>query len=198
MTFTNYIETQTTDYKRKWLNSIISDVRQKIKSHLEGNMDRELLDELKLKQKTIMNESATIKRFMSGILNEDIIADALYEPNTRNIPKDKFVIDYLKDKGVNLKVEKPTNKASTFGLHQSLKNIKYKEHKIELAVWGSSSNDAAIGNKFNNIKKKIYKTPTILVVEGPKVKQRHLDSLKRKNNLKVMNIEQIIEWSKIN
>jgi len=198
MTFTNYIETQTTDYKRKWLNSIISDVRQKIKSHLEGNMDRELLDELKLKQKTIMNESATIKRFMSGILNEDIIADALYEPSTRNIPKDKFVIDYLKDKGVNLKVEKPTSKASTFGLHQSLKNIEYKGHKIELAVWGSSSNDASIGNRFNNIKKKIYKTPTILIVEGPKVKQRHLDSLKRKNNLKVMNIEQIIEWSKIN
>ena len=194
MTFTHYIESETTKYKREWLNSIIYDVRQRIKSHLEGDMDRELYDELKLKQKTIMNKSATIKRFMSGILNEDIIADALYEPSTRNIPKDKFVIDYLKDKGVNLKVEKSTSKASTFGLHQSLKNIEYKGHKVELAVWGSSGNDAAIGNRFKNIKKKIYKTPTILIVEGPKVKQRHLDSLKRKNNLTVMNIEQVIGW----
>ena len=194
MTFTDYIESETTKYKREWLNSIIFDIRQRIKSHLEGNMDRELYDELKLKQKTIMNKSATIKRFMSGILNEDIIADALYEPSTRNIPKDKFVIDYLKDKGVNLKVKKSTSKASTFGLHQSLKNIEYKGHKVELAVWGSSGNDAAIGNRFKNIKKKIYKTPTILIVEGPKVKQRHLDSLKRKNNLTVMNIEQVIGW----
>tara|TARA_B110000977_G_C10903849_1_gene426452 strand:+ start:181 stop:765 length:585 start_codon:yes stop_codon:yes gene_type:complete len=194
MTFTHYIESETTKYKREWLNSIISDVRQRIKSHLEGDMDRELYDELKLKQKTIMNKSATIKRFMSGILNEDIIADALYEPSTRNIPKDKFVIDYLKDKGVNLKVEKSTSKASTFGLHQSLKNIEYKGHKVELAVWGNSGNDAAIGNRFKNIKKKIYKTPTVLIVEGPKVKQRHLDSLKRKNNLTVMNIEQVIGW----
>ena len=64
MTFTHYIESETTKYKREWLNSIISDVRQRIKSHLEGDMDRELYDELKLKQKTIMNKSATIKRFI--------------------------------------------------------------------------------------------------------------------------------------
>ena len=195
MTFTNYIETKTTKYKREWLNSIIFNKRQKIKSHLEGNMDRELLDELTLKQETIMNDSDTIERFMNGILKIDVLAQALYEPSTRNIPKDKFVIDYLKDKGVNLKVEKPTSKASTFGLHQSLKNIEYKGHKVELAVWGNSGNDAAVGNRFKNIKKKIYKTPTVLIVEGPKVKQNHLDPLKRKNNLIVMNIEEFIKWS---
>ena len=198
MTFTNYIETETTTYKKEWLNSIISDIRQRIKSHLGGNMNRELLDELTQKQKTIMNDSDTIERFMNGILKIDVLAQALYEPNTRNVPKDKFVIDYLKDKGVNLKVEKSTNKASTFGMNQSPKNIEYKGHKVELAVWSSSGNDAAIGNRFKNINKKLYKTPTVLVVEGLRVKQRHLDMLKRKKNLKVMNIEQVIEWSKTN
>ena len=40
MTFTDYIESETTKYKREWLNSIIFDIRQRIKSHLEGNMDK--------------------------------------------------------------------------------------------------------------------------------------------------------------
>tara|TARA_R110000796_G_scaffold35169_1_gene90633 strand:+ start:152 stop:748 length:597 start_codon:yes stop_codon:yes gene_type:complete len=198
MTFTDYIESETTKYKREWLNSIIFDIRQRIKSHLEGNMDKELLDELTLKQETIMNDSDTIERFMNGILKIDVLAQALYEPSTRNVPKDKFVIDYLKDKGVNLKIEKPTSKASTFGLHQSLKNIKCKGHKIELAVWSNKGNDAQVNNKFNKLSRDIYKTPTALIVDGPKVKQRHLDTLKRKRNLNVMNIEEFIEWSKIN
>ena len=195
MTFTHYIEIETNKYKKEWLNKIISDVRQRIKSHLKGNRDEELEKELKHKKTTIMADDTCIERFMHGILKVDELAQALYEPSTRNVPKDKFVIDYLKDKGVNLKVEKPTSKSSTFGLHQSLKNIEYKGHKVELAVWGNSGNDAAVGNRFKNIKKKIYKTPTVLIVEGPKVKQNHLDPLKRKNNLIVMNIEEFIKWS---
>lgn len=198
MTFTNYIETETTTYKKEWLNSIISDIRQRIKSHLEGNMDRELLDELTLKQETIMNDSDTIERFMNGILKIDVLAQALYEPSTRNVPKDKFVIDYLKDKGVNLEIKTPTNKSSTFGLHQSLKNIECKGQKIKLAVWSNKGNDAQVNNKFDKLSRSVYKNPTILIVDGPKVKQKHLDTLKRKRNLNVMNIEQFIEWAKTN
>lgn len=196
MTFRDYIETETVTYKKKWLDTIIFDVRQRIKSHLEGNMDKELLDELTLKQETIMNDSDTIERFMNGILKIDILAQALYEPSTRNVPKDKFVIDYLKDKGVNLKIEKPTGKESTFGLHQSLKNIKYKGYKIKLAIWSNKGNDAQVNNKFNKLSRDTYKTPTLLIVDGPKVKQRHLSLLKRKSNLNVMNIEEFIKWVK--
>ena len=195
MTFTHYIETETNKYKKEWLNKIISDVRQRIKLHLKGNRDEELEKELKHKKTTIMADDTCIERFMHGILKVDELAQALFEPSTRNIPKDKFVIDYLEDKNVDLEVLPSKTKADRFGLHQSLKNIRCKGHKIELAVWSSAGNDAAVGNKFVKIKKKIYKTPTILIVEGPKVKQNHLNPLKRKNNLIVMNIEEFIKWS---
>jgi|TARA_B110000977_G_scaffold74546_1_gene100791 hypothetical protein len=197
MEFTQYIEEQTVKYKKKWLNNIISEVRQRITSHLEGNEDKKLFDELTLKQKTIMNNGVdTIERFMNGILKLDVLAQALYEPNTRNVPKDKFVIEYLEDKGINLNPKGSNTTSNNFGLHQSLKNIEYKEHNIEFAIWSNKSNDAGISNKFISLKKKTFKTPTILVVEGPKVKPNHLDSLNNKKHLKVMNIEQFIKWAK--
>jgi hypothetical protein len=199
MTFTQYIENKTIDYKREWLDNTILKIRKRIESHLNGNRDRKLEEEMVQKRKTIMaDQSDTIERFMNGILKVDLLAKALYEPNTRNIPKDKFVIDYLEDKGVVLEVGLNKGKEATFGLHQSLKNIKCKEYSIEFAIWSNKSNDAGISNKFKSLKRKLFTSPTILVVEGPKVKQKHLDSLKIKRNLKVMNIEKFIEWSKRN
>ncbi len=199
MTFTQYIENKTIDYKREWLDNTILKIRKRIESHLNGNRDRKLEEEMVQKRKTIMaDQSDTIERFMNGILKVDLLAKALYEPNTRNIPKDKFVIDYLEDKGVVLEVGLNKGKEATFGLHQSLKNIKCKEYSIEFAIWSNKSNDAGISNKFKSLKRKLFTSPTILVVEGPKVKQKHLDSLKRKRNLKVMNVEKFIEWSKRN
>ena len=198
MTFTQYIEDKTINYKREWLDNTILGVRERIESHLNGNRDRKLEDEMVEKRKIIMaDKSDTIERFMNGILKVDLLAKALYEPNTRNIPKDKFVIDFLEDKGVVLEVGLPKGKESAFGLHQSLKNVKCKEHRIEFAIWSNKGNDAAIGNKFKSLKMKLFTSPTILIVEGPKVKQRHLDSLKRKKNLKVMNIEQFIKWEEL-
>ena len=198
MTFIQYIEDKTMDYKREWLDNTILEVRERIESHLNGNRDRKLEDEMVEKRKTIMaDQSDTIERFMNGILKVDLLAKALYEPNTRNIPKDKFVIDFLEDKGVVLEVGLPKGKESAFGLHQSLKNIKCKGYSIEFAIWSNKSNDAGISNKFKSLKMKLFTSPTILIVEGPKVKQRHLDSLKGKKNLKVMNIEQFIKWEEL-
>ena len=195
MTFTDYIETSTNDYRKKWLDRLINEYRIRIESHLGGNRDKDLEKELEKKQATIMNTD-TIDRFMMGILKVDIIAQAVFEPNTRNVPKDMMLIEYLKENNVELEIIPNTSKSSNFGPHASIKGLKYGSYKIETAIWSSKSNDAGVYNKFGKIKKRTYKNPTILIADGPKIKDEYLESTKGIHNLKVMNVEQFIKWVK--
>jgi hypothetical protein len=197
MIFTDYIETSTNDYRKKWLDRLINEYRIRIESHLGGNRDKDLEKELEKKQTTIMNTD-TIDRFMNGILKVDMIAQAIFEPNTRNVPKDIMLIEYLKENNVELEIIPNNNKSSNFGPHASIKSLKYNNYKIETAIWSSKSNDAGVYNKFRKIKTKTYKNPTILIADGPKIKKEYLESTKNINNLQIMNVEQFIKWVKQN
>ena len=183
-TLHEYINEETPKYRKKWLGEIISSYRKRIKLYLDGQMDKNLLDELRKKQDTIMNTEDTIERFMMGILKEDMIAQALFEPSTRIVAKEKMFIEYLKEKNINLDIK-------------SSQNIKYKGYSIKVGIWGSATNDATVNNKFMNARRKTYKTPTIFVVDGPKVKQEQIELLKGINNLKVMKGGEFIEWAKV-
>jgi len=198
MIFIDYIETNTNDYRKKWLDKLIAEYRIRIKSHLEGNRDKDLEKELEKKKSTIMNTEDTLERFMNGILKVDMIAQAIFEPNTRNVPKDMMLIEYLRENNVELEIIPNTSKSANFGSHASIKGLKYNNYKIETAIWSSKSNDAGVYNKFRKIKNKTYKNPTILIADGPKIKDEYLESTKDIYNLKVMNVDQFIKWVKQN
>ena len=198
MTFTDYIENTTNDYRKKWLDKLIKGYRNRIINHLKGERDRELEKELEKKKSTIMNTEDTLERFMNGILKVDMIAQAIFEPNTRNVPKDMMLIEYLKNNNVSLTIIPNTSKSSNFGDHSYIKTLQFNNFKIETAIWSSKSNDAGVYNKFRKLKKKTYKHPTILIADGPKIKKEYLDSLKNINNLQVLNVEEFIKWAKQN
>lgn len=194
MTFTDYIETSTTSFRKKWLEDIISNYRKRIELHLEGNRDRALEKELSKKQDTIMNTEDTLERFMNGILKENMIAQAIFEPNTRNVPKDKMLLEYLKSKKVFLNIIPNEGQSSYFGEHKQIKKIKLDNFEIISAIWSSKSNDAGVSSKISKISKKVFKNKTILIADGPKIRKEHLDKLKNVNNLQVMNVEKFIEF----
>ena len=194
MTFIDYIETSTTSFRKKWLEDIISNYRKRIKLHLEGNRDRALEKELSKKQDTIMNTEDTLERFMNGILKENMIAQAIFEPNTRNVPKDKMLLEYLKSKKVFLNIIPNKGQSSYFGEHKQIKKIKLDNFEIISAIWSSKSNDAGVSSKISKISKKVFKNKTILIADGPKIRKEHLDKLKNVNNLQVMNVEKFIEF----
>jgi len=198
MTFIDYIEFNTNDYRKKWLDKLILEFRTRIISHLDGNRDRDLEKELEKKKSTIMNTEDTLERFMNGILKIDMIAQAIFEPNTRNVPKDIMLIEYLKKNNVELEIIPNTGKSSNFGSHASIKELKYNNYKIETAIWSSKSNDAGVYNKFRKVKNKKYKNPTILIADGPKIKTEYLESVKNIHNLQIMNVNQFIKWVKQN
>jgi len=194
MTFADYIETSTTSFRKKWLEDIISNYRKRIELHLGGNRDRDLEKELSKKQDTIMNTEDTLERFMNGILKENMIAQAIFEPNTRNVPKDKMLLEYLKSKKVFLNIIPNEGQSSYFGEHKQIKKIKLNDFEIISAIWSSKSNDAGVSNKISKISKKVFKNKTILIADGPKIRKEHLDKLKNVNNLQVMNVENFIEF----
>lgn len=194
MTFADYIETSTTSFRKKWLEDIISNYRKRIELHLGGNRDRDLEKELSKKQDTIMNTEDTLERFMNGILKENMIAQAIFEPNTRNVPKDKMLLEYLKSKKVFLNIIPNKGQSSYFGEHKQIKKIKLDNFEIISAIWSSKSNDAGVSNKISKISKKVFKNKTILIADGPKIRKEHLDKLKNVNNLQVMNVENFIEF----
>ena len=198
MIFTDYIEFNTNDYRKKWLDNLILEYRNRIKFHLKCNRDKDLEKELEKKKSTIMNTEDTLERFMNGILKVDMIAQALFEPNTRNVPKDMMLLEYLKENNIELEVIPNNSKSSNFAPHASIKGLKYNNYKIETAIWSSKSNDAGVYNKFRKIKTKTYKNPTILIADGPKIKKEYLESTKNINNLQIMNVEQFIKWVKQN
>ena len=72
----------------------------------------------------------------------------------------------------------------------------FKGYNVESAIWSQKSNIAGVLNRFNKIKETTYKNPTILIVEGPKVKTEYIESISNIPNLKVMNINQFVEWGK--
>lgn len=182
MTFTEYVEEKTNVYRKNWLNQVIQDYRIRIQSHLDGKRDKKLEKELEKKKDTIMNTEDTLERFMNGILKVDMIAQAIFEPNTRNVPKDVMVVEYLKNYEIKLDVEK----------------LEYNGFELKLAIWSGKSNDAGVYSKFRKLKNTKYNKPTILITDGPKIKQEYLEDLKEIHNLKVMNIEQFIKWTKLN
>jgi|TARA_R110000796_G_scaffold224432_1_gene340756 hypothetical protein len=198
MIFTEYLEKETEKYRKEWLNKLITNYRTRIKLHLGGEEDKDLEKEIQKKQSAIMNTEDTPNRFMMGILKVDIIAQALFEPNTRNVPKLNMLNKYLKDKGVVLDITPNKGQSSYFGPHSSIKGLGYKGYKIETAIWSKSSNDAGVYNKFRKIKNTKYPNPTILIADGPKIKQIYLDSIKEINNLQVMNTTEFIKWAKQN
>ena len=198
MIFIEYLEKETEKYRKEWLDNVITNYRTRIKLHLDGNRDKDLEKELSKKQSAIMNTEDTLNRFMMGILKIDIIAQALFEPNTRNVPKLNMLNKYLKDNGVVLDIIPNKDQSSHFGSHRSIKGLECRGFKIENAIWSKSSNDAGVYNKFRKIKNTKYTNPTILIAEGPRIKQTYLDSIKGINNLQVMNTTEFIKWVKQN
>jgi len=198
MLFTEYLNKETEKYRKEWLNKVITNYRTRIKLHLGGNEDKDLEKELSKKQSAIMNTEDTLNRFMMGILKVDMLAQALFEPNTRNVPKLNMFNKYLKDNGVVLDIIPNKGQSLHFGPHFSIKGLEYKEYKIETAIWSKSSNDAGVYNKFRKIKNTKYSNPTILIADGPRIKQTYLDSIKGINNLQVMNTTEFIKWVKQN
>ena len=114
MIFTEYLEKETEKYRKEWLNKLITNYRTRIKLHLGGEEDKDLEKEIQKKQSAIMNTEDTPNRFMMGILKVDIIAQALFEPNTRNVPKLNMLNKYLKDKGVVLDITPNKGQSSYF------------------------------------------------------------------------------------
>ena len=114
MTFTEYLDKETEKYRKEWLNKVITNYRTRIKLHLDGKEDKDLERELLKKQSAIMNTEDTLNRFMVGILKVDIVAQALFEPNTRNVPKLNMLNKYLKNNGVVLDITPNKGQSSYF------------------------------------------------------------------------------------
>ena len=182
--FTQYIETQTQAYRKKWLNKVIQEYRSRISNHLKGERDLELEKYLLKKKETIMNDTDTLNKFMRGILQVDIIAQALFEPNTRNVPKEHMLVDYLQNQEVEISVEELLTQ--------------YKEHQIELAIWSDKSNEAGVVNRFRKLSNQDFQSPCILIADGPKIKPEHLSTLEGKDNLIIFTVNEFIQWAKKN
>jgi len=185
--FRKHMVVETQIEKKKSIDENIKSLRHRINQHLSGKNDKALFDQIAHIQETIGNTSEdTTKRFMKGILKENMFARMLVEPRCRNINKNAIFHKYLLDKGVNLEIIP----------HKRIKGYTYKSFNVKFAI--QLGNDASIANKIASIKTYKPKTPTILVQSFPsKITQDKIDSWEQPN-LKIMGVEKFIEWSKIN
>lgn len=139
-----FLEKEGFNLKKKKLDIIIKNERKRINSHLSGKFDRKLVEEIKLKRKSILDENTHIEKFMNGILKVDIIAQFAYEPKVRNINKNIILKNYLnlfnKDK---VKISK------------DLKTFSYNGIEITPLIFTPSSGDNEIKGKFNRALDKI-------------------------------------------